>query len=159
MKHLTEAMESLQVVFFSMVARTFPASSLNSSTAPMALPLSSNAYQLYLSYYILFHIYLLFYQKFSVFTCYCMLKWSAETSGLLWSSGKGQARIGKGWLSRWKASKLKPEPRAYTKVGCHPPPPPPPTTRKSQYTWLMAWYWPGEASGGEGRCVGSLGSP
>ena len=82
MKHLTEAMESLQVVFFSMVARTFPASSLNSSTAPMALPLSSNAYQLYLSYYILFHIYLLFYQKFSVFTCYCMLKWSAETSGL-----------------------------------------------------------------------------
>ena len=39
----------------------------------------------------------------------------------LWSSGEGQARIGKGWPSRWKASKLKPEPRAYTKVGCHPP--------------------------------------
>ena len=42
----------------------------------------------------------------------------------LWSSGKGQARIGKGWQSRWKASKLKPLPRAYTKVGCHHPPPP-----------------------------------
>ena len=40
----------------------------------------------------------------------------------LWSSGKGQARIGKGWQSRQKASKLKPLPRAYTKVGCHPPP-------------------------------------
>ena len=38
---------------------------------------------------------------------------------LLWSSGKGQARIGKGWQSRRKASKLKPLPRAYTKVGCH----------------------------------------
>ena len=36
-------------------------------------------------------------------------------------SGKGQARIGKGWQSRQKASKLKPEPRAYTKFGCHPP--------------------------------------
>ena len=36
---------------------------------------------------------------------------------LLWSSGEGQARIGKGWPLRWKASKLKPEPRAYTKVG------------------------------------------
>ena len=43
---------------------------------------------------------------------------------ILWSSGKGQARIGKGWQSRRKASKLKPLPRAYTKVGCHPPPPP-----------------------------------
>ena len=50
---------------------------------------------------------------------------------ILWSSGEGQARIGKGWPLRRKASKLKPEPRAYTKVGCHPPPPP---TRKSHYT-------------------------
>ena len=73
MKHLTEAMESLQVVFFSMVARTFPASSLNSSTAPMALPLSSNAYQLYLSYYILFDIYLLFYQKFLIWAAFHLL--------------------------------------------------------------------------------------
>ena len=40
---------------------------------------------------------------------------------ILWSSGKGQARIGKGWQSRRKASKLKPLPRAYTKVGCHLP--------------------------------------
>ena len=30
----------------------------------------------------------------------------------LWSSGEGQARIGKGWPPRRKASKLKPEPRA-----------------------------------------------
>ena len=35
----------------------------------------------------------------------------------MWSSGEGQARIGKGWQSRQKASKLKPEPRAYIKVG------------------------------------------
>ena len=41
---------------------------------------------------------------------------------LLWSSGEGQARIGKGWQSRPKASKIKPEPRAYIKVGCHLPP-------------------------------------
>ena len=41
-------------------------------------------------------------------------------------SGKGQARIGKGWPSRRKASKLKPLPRAYTKVGRHLP-----THRKS----------------------------
>ena len=39
--------------------------------------------------------------------------------GLLWSSGKGQARIVKGWQSRQKALKPKPLPRAYTKVGCH----------------------------------------
>jgi len=32
---------------------------------------------------------------------------------ILWSSGKGQARKGKGWLLRRKASKLKPLPRAY----------------------------------------------
>ena len=32
---------------------------------------------------------------------------------------EAQARIGKGWQSRRKASKLKPSPRAYTKVGCH----------------------------------------
>ena len=36
---------------------------------------------------------------------------------VLWSSGEGQARIGKGWPLRGKASKLKPEPRAYIKVG------------------------------------------
>ena len=30
---------------------------------------------------------------------------------------RGQARIGKGWPLRRKASKLKPEPRAYIKVG------------------------------------------
>ena len=41
-------------------------------------------------------------------------------------SGKGQARMGKGWPLRQKASKLKPLPRAYIKVGCHLPPPPPP---------------------------------
>ena len=75
----------------------------------------------------------------------------------LWSSGKGQARIGKGWQSRWKASKLKPLPRAYIKVGCHHhPPPPPPPTQKSHYTQLMARWWLGEAGGGKGRCVGSL---
>ena len=34
---------------------------------------------------------------------------------------EAQARIGKGWPSRRKASKLKPLPRAYIKVGCHPP--------------------------------------
>ena len=73
---------------------------------------------------------------------------------LLWSSGKGQVRIGKGWPFRRKASKLKPLPRAYIKVGCHPPPTT--TTQKSQYTWLMAWSWPGEAGGGKGSCVGSL---
>ena len=76
----------------------------------------------------------------------------------VWSSGKGQARIGKGWLSRWKASKLEPLPRAYTKVGCHPPPPPPPppSTRTFNFTQLMARWGSGEASGGKGRCVGSL---
>ena len=37
---------------------------------------------------------------------------------ILWSSGKGQARKGKGWLLRRKASKLKPLPRAYIKVVC-----------------------------------------
>ena len=40
---------------------------------------------------------------------------------LLWSSGKGQARMSKGWPARRKASKLKPLPRAYIKVGRHPP--------------------------------------
>ena len=39
----------------------------------------------------------------------------------LWSSGKGQARIGKGWPSRRKAFKLEPLPRVFTKVGCKPP--------------------------------------
>ena len=37
---------------------------------------------------------------------------------ILRSSGKGQARKGKGWLLRRKASKLKPLPRAYIKVVC-----------------------------------------
>ena len=36
---------------------------------------------------------------------------------VLYSSGKGQARTGKGWLLRQKALTLKPLPRAYTKVG------------------------------------------
>ena len=47
---------------------------------------------------------------------------------------QGSARNGKEWQSRRKASKLKPLPRAYTKVGCHPP------TRKSQYTVPMGHY-------------------
>ena len=34
---------------------------------------------------------------------------------------EAQARIGKGWPLRRKASKLKALPRAYIKVGCHPP--------------------------------------
>ena len=33
---------------------------------------------------------------------------------------EAQARIGKGWPLRQKASKLKALPRAYIKVGCHP---------------------------------------
>ena len=41
---------------------------------------------------------------------------------ILWSSGKGQARMGKGWPLRRKALKLKPLPRAYIKVVCHHPP-------------------------------------
>ena len=69
------------------------------------------------------------------------------------SSGKGQARIGKGWPSGRKASKLKPLRRAYTKVGCHPPPP---TTHKFNLTQLMARCRGDEAGGGKGRCVGSL---
>ena len=35
-----------------------------------------------------------------------------------------EAQASKGWPSRRKASKLKPLPRACTKVDCHPPPPP-----------------------------------
>ena len=61
------------------------------------------------------------------FNCYrnlylwdTLFTWSSYVT-FLWSSGEGQARIGKGWPLRQKASKLKPEPRAYTKVGCHPP--------------------------------------
>ena len=69
---------------------------------------------------------------------------------ILWSSGKGQARMGKGWLSRRKVSKLKPLPRAYIKVGCHH------HHQKFNFTQLMARYSSGEASGGKGRCVGSL---
>ena len=57
----------------------------------------------------------------------CNHLWQMYTGGktncihtkMLWSSGKCQARIGKGWPSKWKASKLKPLPRAYIKVGCH----------------------------------------
>ena len=45
-------------------------------------------------------------------------------------SCEAQARIGKGWPSRRKASKLKPLPRAYIKVGCHPPT----TTQKCRVT-------------------------
>ena len=45
-------------------------------------------------------------------------------------NSEAQARVrqgsAKGWSLRRKASKLKLEPRAYTKVGCHHPP-----TRKS----------------------------
>ena len=40
---------------------------------------------------------------------------------LLLNYCEAQARIGKGWPSRRKASKLEALPRAYTKVGCHPP--------------------------------------
>ena len=42
---------------------------------------------------------------------------------------EAQARIGKGWQSRRKASKLKALPRAYIKVGCHLPTHPPPPER------------------------------
>ena len=35
---------------------------------------------------------------------------------------EAQARTGKGWPLRRKTLKLKPLPRAYIKVGCHPPP-------------------------------------
>ena len=55
---------------------------------------------------------------------YHSLKKETLTNPLLWSSGKGQARMGKGWPISWKASKLKPLPRAYIKVGCHHHPPP-----------------------------------
>ena len=47
---------------------------------------------------------------------------------LLWSSGKGQTRICKGWPLRRKALKLKPLHKAYIKVGCHHPPPPTPAS-------------------------------
>ena len=52
-------------------------------------------------------------------------------TALLWSSGKGQARKGKGWQSRRKASKLKTLPWAYTKFGY--PPSHHLPTRKSHY--------------------------
>ena len=73
-----------------------------------------------------------------------------------WSSGKGQARMGKRWPLRRKASKLKPLPRAYIKVGCHLPPPPPPTHWTFNFTQLMARWGSGGVGGGKGRCVGSL---
>ena len=47
---------------------------------------------------------------------------------LYWNNCEAQARIGKGWQSRQKASKLKALPRAYIKIGCHPP-----TTTKSLF--------------------------
>ena len=68
---------------------------------------------------------------------------------------QGRARKGKGGQSRRKASKLKPLPRAYIKVGCHPPPLPPPT-HKFNFTQLMVRQWLGEVGGGKRRCVGSL---
>ena len=45
-------------------------------------------------------------------------------------SCEAQARIGRGWPSRRKGSKLKALPRAYIKVGCHPPT----TTQKCRVT-------------------------
>ena len=39
---------------------------------------------------------------------------------MLWSSGKGQVRIDKGWPLRRKTLKLEPLPRTYIKVSCHP---------------------------------------
>ena len=72
---------------------------------------------------------------------------------VLWSSGKGQARIGKGWQSRRKASKLKPLPRAYIKVGCHHPPPPPTTTTHPEVSIHLT---NGHVMARWGRCVGSL---
>ena len=52
---------------------------------------------------------------------FVILKRYQHRRNILWSSGEGQARIGKGWPLRPKAWKLKPEPRAYIKVSCHPP--------------------------------------
>ena len=49
---------------------------------------------------------------------FCRISWWMQNLSL-WSSGKGQARMGKGWPLRRKASKPKPLPRAYIKVGCH----------------------------------------
>ena len=57
-----------------------------------------------------------------------------QSDGELWSYCEAQARIGKGWPSRQKASKLKALPRAYIKVGCHPP------TTKSL---ILLNLWPG----------------
>ena len=73
-----------------------------------------------------------------------------DIQNLLWSSGEGQARVGKEWQSRQKASKLKAEPRAYIKIGL------PPSTRTFNFTQLMAWSSSGEVGGGKGRYVESL---
>ena len=52
---------------------------------------------------------------------------------------QGSGKDWQGMAVKQKASKLKPLPRAYIKVGYHPPTHPPPTThRKSHYTLLMA---------------------
>ena len=55
---------------------------------------------------------------------------------LVQALGHLRVTIGKEWQSRRKASKLKPLPRAYTKVGCHPPTP---TTR----SLISLNQWPG----------------
>ena len=45
-----------------------------------------------------------------------MVYMRSPPESLIWL--EAQARIGKGWPSRRKASKLKALPRAYTKIGC-----------------------------------------
>ena len=49
-------------------------------------------------------------------------KWPSVKLSHVTFNCEAQSRIGKGWQSRLKALKLKPLPRAYTKVGCHHPP-------------------------------------
>ena len=56
---------------------------------------------------------------FNLHICYCEAQARVR---------QGSARNGKEWQSRRKASKLKPLPRAYIKVGCHPPTHHPPPT-------------------------------
>ena len=75
----------------------------------------------------------------------------------LWSSGKGQARIGKGWQSRRKASKLEPLPRAYTKFGCPTflPTTTTTTTRKSNISNVYGWNGSGKVGRDNGRYIGA----
>ena len=54
----------------------------------------------------------IFCDNITILTSFPQIQPSNIAQMILWSSGKGQARIGKGWQSRWKASKLKPLPRA-----------------------------------------------